>query len=120
MARIVDELQNIADKLANLNIIVNMPAPDPLNIKVVDYDGIPIGLKHVNNKIRVSSMPYVYDIAEGMSRIISLIRPLEELLMSIRLKLNSGKSAELTNSPGLQCECRLYQAARTIVLQDQA
>jgi hypothetical protein len=65
MARIVDELQNIADKLANLNIIVNMPAPDPLNIKVVDYDGIPIGLKHVNNKIRVSSMPYVYDIAEG-------------------------------------------------------
>src|SRR5659263_687910 len=65
MARTVDELQNIADKLANLNISVNMTAPDPLNIKVVDYDGIPIGLKHVNNKIRVSSMPYVYDIAEG-------------------------------------------------------
>ena len=65
MARIVDELQNIADKLANLNITVNMTAPDPLNIKVVDYDGIPIGLKHVNNKLRISSMPYIYDIAEG-------------------------------------------------------
>lgn len=65
MARIVDELQNIADKLANLNITVNMTAPDPLNIKVVDYDGIPIGLKHVNNKIRISSMPFIHDIVKG-------------------------------------------------------
>jgi len=65
MARIVDELQNIADKLANLNITANVTAPNPLDIKVVDNNGIPIGLKHVNNKIRVSSMPYVYDIAEG-------------------------------------------------------
>jgi len=65
MARIVDELQNIADKLASLNITANVTTPNPLDIKVVDNNGIPIGLKHVNNKIRVSSMPYVYDIAEG-------------------------------------------------------
>lgn len=65
MARIVDELQNIAYKLANLNITANVTAPNPLDIKVVDNNGIPIGLKHVNNKIRVSSMPYIYDIAEG-------------------------------------------------------
>ena len=65
MARIVDELQNIADKLANLNITANVTAPNPLDIKVVDNNGIAFGLKHINNKIRTSSMPYVYDIAEG-------------------------------------------------------
>ncbi len=65
MARIVDELQNIANKLANINITANVTAPNPLDIKVVDYNGNPIGLRHVDNKIRVSSMPYVYDIAEG-------------------------------------------------------
>ena len=120
MARIVDELQNIADKLASLNITANVTTPNPLDIKVVDNNGIPIGLKHVNNKIRVSSMPYVYDIAEGNVPNHFSHSSFGRALMSIRLKLNSGKSAELTNSPGLQCECRLYRAVRTIVLQDQA
>jgi hypothetical protein len=27
--------------------------------------GVPYGVKHINNKPRVSSMPYLYDIAEG-------------------------------------------------------
>jgi len=65
VARIIDELQNIADKLANLNITANVTMPNSMDVKVVDNSGIPIGLKHVNNKICVSSMPYVYDIAEG-------------------------------------------------------
>lgn len=65
MGRIIDELQNIADRLANLSITANVTTPNPLDIKVVDYNGNPIGLKHIDNKIRVSSMPYVYDIAEG-------------------------------------------------------
>ncbi len=65
MGRITEELQNIANKLANINITANVTAPNPLNIKVVDYNGTPIGLKHIENKLRVSSMPYVYDIAEG-------------------------------------------------------
>lgn len=30
-----------------------------------DENGLPYGIKHVNNKPRVSSMPYLYDIAEG-------------------------------------------------------
>jgi hypothetical protein len=33
--------------------------------KFVDQDGTPYGVKHVQNKPRVSSMPYLYDIAEG-------------------------------------------------------
>lgn len=34
-------------------------------IKFEDELGVPYGIKHVNNKPRVSSMPYLYDIAEG-------------------------------------------------------
>ena len=30
-----------------------------------DENGIPYGLKHIGNKVRVSAMPYLYDIAEG-------------------------------------------------------
>jgi hypothetical protein len=33
--------------------------------KFIDEAGVPYGIKHVNNKPRVSSMPYNYDIAEG-------------------------------------------------------
>lgn len=33
--------------------------------KFVDEAGTPYGVKHINNKPRVSSMPYLYDIAEG-------------------------------------------------------
>lgn len=31
----------------------------------VDENGTPYGVKHINNKPRVSAMPYLYDIAEG-------------------------------------------------------
>lgn len=34
-------------------------------IKLRDENGVAYGVKHVNNKPRVSSMPYLYDIAEG-------------------------------------------------------
>ena len=34
-------------------------------ISFVDENGAAYGVKHVNNKPRVSSMPYLYDIAEG-------------------------------------------------------
>ena len=34
-------------------------------INLKDENGLPYGVKHVNNKPRVSSMPYLYDIAEG-------------------------------------------------------
>ena len=34
-------------------------------VQFVDEDGAAYGVKHVGNKPRVSSMPYLYDIAEG-------------------------------------------------------
>ena len=34
-------------------------------VKFIDEAGVPYGVKHVNNKPRVSAMPYLYDIAEG-------------------------------------------------------
>lgn len=37
----------------------------PVNIKIVDNTGTPYGVKQVDGKIRVSDMPYLYDIAEG-------------------------------------------------------
>jgi hypothetical protein len=33
--------------------------------KLIDEAGVAYGVKHVNNKPRVSAMPYTYDIAEG-------------------------------------------------------
>lgn len=33
--------------------------------KLYDENGVAYGVKHINNKPRVSSMPYLYDIAEG-------------------------------------------------------
>ena len=35
------------------------------NIGFLDENGLPYGVKHVQNKPRVSAMPYLYDIAEG-------------------------------------------------------
>ena len=34
-------------------------------VKLKDENGVAYGVKHINNKPRVSSMPYLYDIAEG-------------------------------------------------------
>lgn len=35
------------------------------NIQLIDESGTPYGVKEVDGKIRTSSMPYLYDIAEG-------------------------------------------------------
>ena len=37
----------------------------PPGVKFIDENGVSYGVKHVNNKPRVSSMPYLYDIGEG-------------------------------------------------------
>ena len=34
-------------------------------VKLIDNNGLAFGVKQIGNKIRVSSMPYLYDIAEG-------------------------------------------------------
>lgn len=34
-------------------------------VKLVDQNGTAYGVKHINNKPRISSMPYLFDIAEG-------------------------------------------------------
>jgi hypothetical protein len=36
-----------------------------VTVKLIDETGAVYGVKHINNKPRVSSMPYLYDIAEG-------------------------------------------------------
>ena len=41
---------------------MNLQANDA---QFVDESGVPYGVKHVDNKPRVSSMSYLYDIAEG-------------------------------------------------------
>ena len=38
---------------------------DDLSVKLQDEGGTVYGVKHIQNKPRVSSMPYLYDIAEG-------------------------------------------------------
>ena len=45
-------------------IILNGTAPD-VDARLLDENGVPYGVKHIDNKPRVSSMPYAYDIAEG-------------------------------------------------------
>lgn len=36
-----------------------------VSAKFIDENGTPYGVKHVSNKPRISSMPYLYDIVEG-------------------------------------------------------
>lgn len=38
---------------------------DGQTIQLIDENGTPYGVKHINNKPRISAMPYLYDIAEG-------------------------------------------------------
>ena len=42
-----------------------MSHPPRREVELVDNDGTAFGIKHIGNKPRVSSMPYLYDIAEG-------------------------------------------------------
>jgi hypothetical protein len=37
----------------------------PTTSKLIDNNGVPFGIKHIDGKPRTSSMPYLYDIAEG-------------------------------------------------------
>jgi len=39
------------------------PVAQPISF--VDEAGVPYGVKQIQNKLRVSAMPYLYDIAEG-------------------------------------------------------
>ena len=40
-------------------------AQDTAKVRLLDETGTPYGVKHIDNKIRVSAMPYLHDIAEG-------------------------------------------------------
>jgi hypothetical protein len=45
--------------------IGSQPTKNIGNVGLVDENGDYYGIKHVNNKPRISSMPYLYDIVEG-------------------------------------------------------
>lgn len=47
------------------DIGVEVTAMPTTDVQLVDEVGIPFGVKHIDNKIRTSSMPYYLDIAEG-------------------------------------------------------
>jgi hypothetical protein len=55
-------IPNITD-LSRLLQIIEDGGSIPMSI--VDESGDRYGIKHIDNKMRVSSMPYTYDIAEG-------------------------------------------------------
>lgn len=46
--------------------IVDLAAGASVNVRMLDENGTPYGVKHIDNKIRVSSVPYYVDIAEGL------------------------------------------------------
>lgn len=57
-----------ANQVLEINSLVNINsliANGTGGLKFVDENGALYGVKHVNNKPRVSCMPYLYDIAEG-------------------------------------------------------
>jgi hypothetical protein len=47
------------------SVLVSTTNPLPVQGQLVDETGTAYGVKHIENKPRVSSMPYTYDIAEG-------------------------------------------------------
>jgi len=46
--------------------LVNTTNALPVQSKLVDENGVAYGVKHIDNKPRVSSIPYLYDIAKGL------------------------------------------------------
>lgn len=46
--------------------VVDLAAGASVNVRMLDENGVPYGVKHIDNKIRVSSVPYYVDIAEGL------------------------------------------------------
>lgn len=53
---------------SGVNVTIDQTTPGTTNavaIKNIDESGAVYGIKHVENKPRVSAMPYLYDIAEG-------------------------------------------------------
>jgi len=46
--------------------VVDLAAGASVNVRMLDENGTPYGVKHIDNKIRVSSVPYYVDIAEGL------------------------------------------------------
>lgn len=57
-------LQDIK-KIQTLKQTVGPNEVHAVSISLIDENGAAYGVKHVGNKPRVSSMPYLYDIAEG-------------------------------------------------------
>lgn len=53
-------VENPVKSLDSVTTITN-----PVSVELTDESGTAYGVKHVDNKPRVSSMPYLYDIAEG-------------------------------------------------------
>ena len=45
--------------------VVDLAAGASVNVRMLDENGVPYGVKHIDNKIRVSSVPYFVDIAKG-------------------------------------------------------
>ena len=45
--------------------VVDLAAGASVNVRMLDQNGVPYGVKHIDNKIRVSSVPYYTDIAKG-------------------------------------------------------
>ena len=43
-------------------------------VKLVDQNGVPYGVKHVSNKVRVCATPYMYDVAMGNIAAHTIIR----------------------------------------------
>jgi hypothetical protein len=56
---------NYGDHVGVTPVGVTGTASQGLPVKLVDETGAVYGVKQVNGKVRVSSMPYLYDIAEG-------------------------------------------------------
>lgn len=65
---ILNELQLKADLTEVQPVSIDQTTSGTTNkvtTQFIDESGTPYGIKHVQNKPRVSSMPYTYDIAEG-------------------------------------------------------
>lgn len=55
----------VVDANGAINIAQATPANLKASVQLIDEAGAPYGVKQIGNKIRISSMPYLYDIAEG-------------------------------------------------------
>lgn len=108
-------------------IILNGTAPD-VDARFIDENGVPYGVKHIDNKPRVSAMPYLYDIAEdnipghyairefGHNGVVAAAWETVHSASTLRTYLAAGERLQITSTDAADDGAPAGDGARTVTI----